>query len=100
MFCAYSLPDLAVLKNCVVSNKTQKTWVLYFAYPVTGLSHCLAKDKQLDSPRRDIDTAVLERTEYNTPKVDASVAISSWLLNLRDSVTEDNVRKRPFPQKF
>lgn len=28
--------------------------MLYFAYPVTGLSHCLAKDKQLDSPRRDI----------------------------------------------
>ena len=48
-FYAYSHPDSAV-SNMLYG----KTWVLYFAYPVTGLLHCLAKDKQLDSPRRDI----------------------------------------------
>ena len=50
-----------------------KTWVLYFAYPDVGLSHCLAKDKQLDSPRRDILTKP-QWAGYNTPKVDVLAA--------------------------
>ena len=42
-FCAYSNPDSAV------NNELNgKTWVLYFAYPDVGLSHRLAKDKQLE----------------------------------------------------
>ena len=74
--------------------------MLYFAYPDVGLSHCLAKDKQLDSPRRDILTKPMKIwTGYNTPKVDGSVAFLLGL-NLRDSTSEDNVRKRPFATKI
>ena len=40
-----------------------------------------------------------ERAGYNTPKVDVLVA-SLLGLNLRDSTSEDNVRKRPFPLSF
>ena len=55
--------------------------MLYFAYPTCGLSHCLAQDKQLDSPRRDILTKSISIwTGHNTPKVDVSVAFSSELL--------------------
>ena len=70
-----------------------KTWVLYFAYPDVGLSHCLAKDKQLDSPRRDI----LGWVQYT--QSGRSCCVSSWLVNLRDSTSEDNVRKRPLTTK-
>jgi len=76
-----------------------KTWVLYFAYPAVGLSHCLAKDKQLDSPRRDILTVPMKIwAGFNTPEADVPVA-SLLGLNLRDSTAEDNVRKRPFTTK-
>ena len=43
------------------------------AYPTCGLSHCLAQDKQLDSPRRDILTKP-QWAGYNTPKVDVLAA--------------------------
>ena len=78
----------------------RKTWVLYFAYPAVGLSHCLVQDKQLDSPRRDIlRLSQIEWTECNTLNVDVSVAFLLDL-NLRDSTAEDNVRKRPFTTKI
>ena len=74
--------------------------MLYFAYPAHGLSHCLAKDKQLDSPRRDILTVPIKIwTGFNTPEADAPVAFLLGL-NLRDSCAEDNVCKRPFTTKI
>ena len=66
-----------------------------------GSRIALYKDKQLDSPRRDIlRLPQIKRTECNTPNVDVSVAFLLVHRNLRDSHTEDNVRKRPFPLKF
>ena len=66
--------------------KTKDVGALLLAYPTHGLSHCLDQDKQLESahaktyckkpPRMHI---ALERTVYNTPDVDVSVALSSGL---------------------
>ncbi len=41
-----SLPIATPIQRLNVLNV--KTWVLYFAYPTCGLSHCLAQDKQLE----------------------------------------------------
>lgn len=66
--------------------KTKDVGALLRAYPTHGLSHRLDQDKQLESahakiycrksPRMRI---ALERTVYNTPDVDVSVALSSGL---------------------
>ena len=74
--------------------------MLYFAYPTSGLSHCLVQDKQLDSPRRDILTMPIKIwAGFNTPEADVLVAFLLDM-NLRDSDVEDNVRKRPFTTKI
>ena len=92
------MPIATRIQRLIMLNR--KTWVLYFAYPAHGLSHCLAKDKQLDSPRRDILTVPITIwAGFNTPEADVPVA-SLLGLNLRDSCAEDNVRKRPFTTKI
>ena len=92
------MPIATRIQQLIVLNG--KTWVLYFAYPTSGLSHCLVQDKQLDSPRRDILTVPMKIwTGDNTPEADVPVA-SLLDLNLRDSDVEDNVRKRPFTTKI
>ena len=50
------------------------------------------------SPRQELlyGTTRYEGCKYNTPNMDAFVAVSSPNMNLRDSRLEDNVRKRPF----
>ena len=50
------------------------------------------------SPRQEIlyDTLLQKERRYNTPNMNAFVAVSSPNMNLRDSRLEDNVRKRPF----
>ena len=40
------------------------------------------------------------RTRHNTPNVDAPLRIFLAWSNLRDSIVEDNVRKRPFSVKI
>ena len=65
-----------------------------------GSRIALYKDKQLDSPRRDILTVPMKIwAGYNTPEADVPVAYL-LVLNVRDSAAEDNVRKRPFTTKI
>ena len=70
-----------------------KTWVLYFAYPAAGLSHCLDQDKQLELAHAMIYCIKIQYIQRRR-----SVA-HLLVLNLRDSAAEDHVRKRPFTIK-
>ena len=74
----------------------------HLAYPTSGLSHCLGQDKQLelahvviyDTPYSHIYIINVNWAQY-TPRGRSGCA-SSCTIELRDSTTEDNVRKRPF----
>ena len=46
------MPIATRIQQLIVLNG--KTWVLYFAYPTSGLSHCLVQDKQLEIAHAEI----------------------------------------------
>jgi hypothetical protein len=85
--------------------KWKDVGALLLAYPDVGLSHCLAKDKQLEIAHvarycRDARD-VLEQCKQGTIHPKWTFRLRSLLmLDLRDLHVEDNVRKRPFSNKI